>query len=65
MAEHGYTASKMAEQLGITLQTFSSKMRRGIFNSDEMFKMVEILKIDDPVAIFFAKEVSEKDTNTH
>lgn len=63
MVENGYSAQQMAKELGITPQTFYAKMRKGIFNSDEMFKMVDLLKISDPVSIFFAHEVSETDTN--
>lgn len=63
MVENGITAQKMASELGMTVQTFYAKMRKGIFNSDEMYKMVVLLCINNPVDIFFAKEVSDTDTN--
>ena len=37
-------------------QTFYDKMKAGIFGSDEIQIMIDMLKIDDPVSIFFAKE---------
>ena len=63
MVENGYSAQMMAKELGITPQTFYSKMRKGIFDSDEMFKMISLLNITDPAKIFFANEVSNEDAN--
>lgn len=62
MVEKGFTTREMASELGITPQTFYSKMRKGVFNSDEMYKMVQLLGIVNPIEIFFANEVSEQDT---
>jgi hypothetical protein len=42
----------------MTPKTFYLKMKKGVFGSDEMEKMIDYLKIDDPAAIFFAKTVS-------
>lgn len=55
IAESGLTKAELAKKLGITPKTFTSKMQKGVFGTDEVFKMVELLKIDDPVAIFLAK----------
>lgn len=62
MVENGITALKMADELGITVQTFYNKMRKGVFDSDEIYKMIGLLSIDNPVEIFFADEVAEQDT---
>lgn len=59
IARAGLTQTKLAERLGITYKTFSSKMKKGIFNSDEIDKMIDVLKIENPVQIFFAKKVSQ------
>lgn len=56
--EKGFTQQEMANQLGITDVTLSRKLNRGIFNSDEIYKMVQLLDIDDPGDIFFAPEVN-------
>ena len=59
IARAGMTQTKVAEKLGITYKTFASKMKKGIFNSDEIDTMIEVLKIEEPARIFFAKKVSQ------
>lgn len=54
----GLTQQDVAKHLEMTPKTFYSKMKRGVFGSDEMESMIELLAIDDPVAIFFAKKVT-------
>lgn len=54
----GYSQRKMAQHLGITEKTFYAKMNKGVFDSDEIQIMIDILKIENPVAIFFAKDVT-------
>ena len=49
------TQEDVANYIGITPKTFYAKMKKGIFGSDEMEKMIDYLKIDDPVPIFFAR----------
>lgn len=56
IAENGYSQKDMAEAIGITPKTFYSKMKTGVFGSDEIEIMIDKLSIEDPVAIFFAKE---------
>ena len=48
----------MAKKLSITPKTFSLKLKRGRFGSDEIEIMIDTLNIKDPMAIFFAKGVS-------
>lgn len=50
----GLTQEKVAGILGITPKTFYNKMSKGVFGSDEIEKMIEVLEISDPVSIFFA-----------
>lgn len=53
--ERGMTQSEIAEKLKISLTTFNYKVNnKRSFNSDEMFKLCEILQIADPKPIFFA-----------
>ena len=52
------TQEEVAKYIGITPKTFYQKMKKGVFGSDEIDKMIDYLKIDDPAAIFFAKTVS-------
>jgi DNA-binding XRE family transcriptional regulator len=54
----GYSQRKLAKELGITEKTFYSKMNKGVFDSDEIENMIDILNIKNPVEIFFAKNVT-------
>lgn len=56
IAEKGYSQSDIARKIGITPKTFYEKMKIGIFGSDEIEVMINMLHIDDPVPIFFAKK---------
>lgn len=49
---------QVAQYLGMSDKTFYNRMKKGVFNSDEMYAMVELLHIDDPKSVFFAKKVS-------
>lgn len=55
IAKNNLSQAKVAEALGITPKTFYEKMKSGVFGSDEIEIMIELLDIDDPVAIFFAR----------
>ncbi len=56
IAKNGYSQSDIAKMIGVTPKTFYEKMKNGIFGSDEIQIMIDNLHIDDPLAIFFAKE---------
>ena len=56
IAKNNLSQAKVAEVLGITPKTFYEKMNRGVFGSDEIEAMIRLLKIDDPVASFCARE---------
>lgn len=56
IAKNRLTQTDVAAMIGVTPKTFYEKMSRGVFGSDEIQIMIERLGIDDPVAIFFAKE---------
>lgn len=64
LAQNGFSQSRIAKKLGITPKTFYSKMNKRIFDSDEIESMIKILKIKDPIAIFFADEVTRWVTKT-
>lgn len=60
MLELGYTQQKLAEALGITVQTLNAKLNgRSRLSLDEAISINKILKFDDPVKIFF-EDVSQK-----
>ncbi len=56
IVENGLTQMEVAKRIGITPKTFYEKMKNGVFGSDEIQVMIDLLHIDDPVSIFFAKE---------
>lgn len=52
---NGKTQEDVAKHLGMSAKTFYTRMKKGVFGSDEMEKMIDFLHIDDPASIFFAK----------
>lgn len=54
----GMTQQAVAKHLNIAPKTFYSKMKKGVFGSDEMDAMIKLLEIQNPSAIFFAKKVT-------
>ena len=58
IAEKGYSQADVAKEIGITPKTFYDKMKNGVFGSDEIETMIELLDIEDPVSIFFAPNVT-------
>ena len=55
---NGKTGEEVAKHLGISSKTFYLRMKKGVFGSDEIEKMIDLLHIDDPMPIFFAKKVT-------
>lgn len=58
IAERGLSQTDVASMIGVVPKTFYEKMQRGVFGSDEIEKMIDGLRIEDPMSIFFAKEVT-------
>ena len=56
MVEKGYTIKEMAVELGVHKDTLGRKLRAGKFGTDEVEKFIEVLGIENPVEIFFAKK---------
>jgi hypothetical protein len=44
----------MAQELGITSRTFGTRLKTGDFGAKEMSIMIDKLKLNDPMSIFFA-----------
>ena len=55
MAEKGRTGIDMARVIKKTPKTFYEKMKKGVFDSDEITAIVEDLDIENPMEIFFAE----------
>lgn len=60
IVEKGLTQSEMAKKMGISDRTFYNKMKRRVFNSDEIIEIASILAIGekDVIAIFFDQNVT-------
>ena len=56
IAQRGMSQRKVAKHLGMAEKTFYSKMKNGVFGTDEVDKMIDLLEIDHPWEIFFAKK---------
>lgn len=54
MAERGCTQAQLAQVLEVSPKTLYNKMKRGVFGTDEVEKMVRHLHIENPSDIFFA-----------
>jgi transcriptional regulator with XRE-family HTH domain len=63
IARERKSQAQVAELLGISPKTFYEKMKKGVFDSDEMYKMVQELNIENPIEIFFANNVAYQVTN--
>ena len=55
MVKAGYTQKELAKSLGISEQTLTRKLKKRVFGTDEAAKIVELLSIDDPKAVFFGE----------
>ena len=53
IAMKGLSQRKLAYKMDITDKTFYAKMKKGVFNSNEIERMIEILEIENPCDIFF------------
>ena len=54
MVKAGYTQKMLAQKLGISEQTLTRKLKKRVFGTDEAAKIVELLSIDNPQAVFFS-----------
>lgn len=58
LKEEDYTQKEIADLLGITPQAFNSKINnRTQFTLSEVIKMINILRIDNPMEIFFTSDI--------
>lgn len=56
----GVTMKDLAEELGVDESTMYRKINLdGNFTREQINKLVQVLKIDTPMDIFFAKELAE------
>ena len=58
----GLTQSNVAKAIGISDKTFSDRMKKKVFGSDEIEKMIDLLEIENPMFIFLNRQVALKVT---
>lgn len=64
MVEKRYTQKKLADELGITVQSLNAKLnKRSQFTIAEAMNMISILNIENPVEIFFENFVPNMQRN--
>ena len=56
IARNGMTQGQVAESIGMTATTFSKKLRDNGFGLDEADKLIALLGIQNPGAVFFGQE---------
>jgi DNA-binding XRE family transcriptional regulator len=56
IARAGMTQTKLAEEIGMSPQTLSKKIITGKIGLDEAEKIIRVLRIKDPVAIFLRSD---------
>ena len=58
MVELSVTQKDLARELGISIQNLNAKLNgRAVLNIYEAAKITKLLKIEDPIEIFFADNV--------
>jgi len=62
IARSGMSRAMLAKKIGISPKTFYNKEKKGVFNSDEIVKIVKECKIAEPMPIFFPEFVSLNET---
>lgn len=58
IVRRGYTQKKLAEKIGISEPSMYRKIKNGSFGLEEAQKIIDVLEIENPEKIFFAKEVT-------
>ena len=53
--ERGMSQRQVAVALGMSERTFYTKMKKGVFRTDEAEKMIQLLHISNPAEIFFGR----------
>lgn len=59
----GLTQQDVADKLNMSPKTLYLKMQKGVFGTDEMNILIDLLDIKDPMRIFLGREVTLIDTS--
>ena len=53
--ERGLTMAKTAAAIGMSQKTFYGKMKSGVFGTDDVDNLIDVLAITNPAEIFLVK----------
>lgn len=56
IAKNGLTQRDVAKSIGMSANTFSKKINNGSFGLSEAEQLIQLLGIQNPSAIFFARK---------
>ena len=56
IVSRGKTQKDVADYLDMSEKTFNTKLKNGIFGSDDIDKMIDFLNIEDPMWIFLIEK---------
>ena len=56
IAERGFSQREVAKRIGMAEKTFYTKMKIGVFGTDEADRMIELLNIENPASIFLSRK---------
>lgn len=62
MVRKGFTQKSLSEILGVSEKTLCERLKQKRFGTEEIEKLIPLLEINDPMAIFFDGIVTCKDT---
>lgn len=52
----GMTKTEVTQAIGMSCPTFNRRLKKGVFGSDEIEKLINVLEIKNPMDIFFANK---------
>ena len=55
MVKKGFNQRTLCNEINMSQATFTRRLRKGIFKSDEVAKIIEVLDLKNPMEIFFSK----------
>lgn len=58
MVRKELTQKDVAKKLNISEKTLYLRMKKGVFGSDEIENLIELLDIKDPMSVFFTQAVT-------
>ena len=58
MVRKELTQKDVAEKLNMSEKTLYLRMKKGVFGSDEIESLIELLDIKDPMSVFFTQTVT-------